>query len=342
MNLINVLKHAFMITGFVFIMMLVIEYIHVQTRGAWQDKLQGNQWGQYLLATVLGAVPGCLGPFTIVALYSHNTISFGALVGAMIATSGDEAYVMLSMFPGKALILFSILLGVGLLTAYLTDTLLQGTALVRETFTHQFTLHEEEYCECFVRDQILPQLKHLSMERGLLNGVLILFVIGLLAGEIGPPEWNWMWVTMLLSGGFGLFVGITVPEHFLEEHLWKHVVLKHVPRIFLWTFGALLVIHLLETYIDLNSWIQANYLTVLIIAVLIGIIPESGPHLLFVTLFAQGSIPLSILLASSIVQDGHGMLPLLAVSKRAFLGVKGINVLVGLIIGLFGLYVLGI
>ena len=76
---------------------------------------------------------------------------------------------------------------------------------------------------------------------------------------------------------------------------------------------------------------------VLTIAVLIGIIPESGPHLVFVTLFAQGSLPFSILLASSIVQDGHGTLPLLAVSKRGFIILKIINVAAGFAIGMIGM-----
>jgi hypothetical protein len=93
----------------------------------------------------------------------------------------------------------------------------------------------------------------------------------------------------------------------------------------------------LEEYVNVSQWIEANYYSVLIIAVLVGIIPESGPHLIFVTLFAQGSIPFSILLASSIVQDGHGMLPLLAVSKKAFIWVKLINLIAGLIVGLIGL-----
>lgn len=338
MNLINVLEHAFMISGFVFIMMLVIEYIHVQTRGAWQEKLGQNKWGQYLLAAFLGAVPGCLGPFTVVALYSHNIVSFGALVGSMIATSGDEAYVMLSLFHEKAVLIFGILLGLGILAGYLSDLLLRKTSLVQKTFSQQFTLHEEEYCECFIKDEIIPQLRHLSMERGLLMGILLIFTAGLIVGEIGPTQWNWIRITLLLSGGFGLFVAVTVPNHFLKEHLWKHVMKKHLPRIFLWTFGALLVIHILENYLDLNSWVQSNYLTVLIVAVLIGIIPESGPHLFFVTLFAKGTLPFSILLASSIVQDGHGMLPLLAVSKKSFVGVKIINFLIGFGIGITGLW----
>ena len=59
-------------------------------------------------------------------------------------------------------------------------------------------------------------------------------------------------------------------------------------------------------------------------------------HMIFVTLFAQGSIPFSILLASSIVPDGHGTLPLLAVSKKGFIMLKIINVIVELVIGVIG------
>lgn len=79
---------------------------------------------------------------------------------------------------------------------------------------------------------------------------------------------------------------------------------------------------------------------VLIIAVLVGIIPESGPHLAFVMLFAQGLIPFSVLLASSIAQDGHGMLPLLAESKRGFLAVKFVNIIFALVAGITG-YLMG-
>ena len=92
--------------------------------------------------------------------------------------------------------------------------------------------------------------------------------------------------------------------------------------------------HFLINYLELGTWIKANYLTVMLIACLIGFIPESGPHMIFVTLFAQGAIPFGILLASSVVQDGHGMLPLLAEPKRSFISVKVINFAVGLLVGL--------
>ncbi|MBU1238737.1 putative manganese transporter, partial [Myxococcota bacterium] len=70
-----------------------------------------------------------------------------------------------------------------------------------------------------------------------------------------------------------------------------------------------------------------------LLAGLIGFIPDSGPHLLFVMLFFQGVIPFSVLAASSISQDGHGAIPLLAHSRKDFFFVKGINLGVGLLVG---------
>ncbi len=47
MLIIGVIKHSIMITSFVLMMMLFIEYINVQTRGEWQNKLKENRFGQY-------------------------------------------------------------------------------------------------------------------------------------------------------------------------------------------------------------------------------------------------------------------------------------------------------
>ena len=106
--------HALMITGFVFMMMVVIEYLNVMSRGVWQRGLRGSRWRQYLLASFLGATPGCLGAFVVVSLYLHREVSLGALVVAMVATSGDESFVMLSMIPDQAPLVFILLFSVGL------------------------------------------------------------------------------------------------------------------------------------------------------------------------------------------------------------------------------------
>lgn len=336
----NVLKHTLMITNFVLIMMLLIEYINVHTRGSWQLTLRNSRFGQYVLGAFLGVVPGCLGAFTAVSLYSHRALSFGALVAAMIATSGDEAFVMFTMFPLQALWISLALFLVALVAGWLSDTLLKNQARFLEREDHELELHEEETCHCFSPSGILTQLKQITFARTILIAMFGSFLFLLATGLLGPGAWDWKKITFTIGAGFAFFVVLTVPDHFLEQHLWEHVVKKHLTRIFFWTFGALLAIHYLDAYLNINEWIQDNLFLVLLIAVLVGIIPESGPHLVFVTLFAQGSIPFSILLASSIVQDGHGTLPLLAVSGRAFLWLKLVNIAFGLLLGLVGLYLL--
>ncbi len=332
------LTHALMITGFVFVMMLLIEYLNVLTAGMWQRGLRGSRWRQYLLASFLGATPGCLGAFAVVSLYSHRVVSLGALVAAMIATSGDESFVMLSMVPGTAGTIFLILLLVGIAVGVLTDVLFAKKAAQWARTGHELDLHEEETCECFPQGQIMEQWRHCTLARAVLVLTLILFIFGLLSGQLGPPVWNWIRITLLLTSGGGLFIVSTVPDHFLETHLWEHVARVHVPRVFLWTFGALLLMHVLVDHLHLAGWMQQNRLLMLLVACLVGLVPESGPHLVFLTLYTQGAVPFSVLLASSVVQDGHGMLPLLADSRLDFFRVKGINFFIGLFLGLVGYF----
>ena len=335
--IINVFKHALMITGFVFTMMLIIEYINVQTQGLWQKSISNNLWKQYLLAALLGAIPGCLGAFTAVSLFTHRLISLGALVTAMIATSGDEAFVMLSMFPQKAIILTLIIVAIGILAGFITDKLPFSKSFKNILPANGFPLHKIEQCKCLPQNHLFENMKTPSTQRILLIVIVSIFLFGTAIGEIGPRNWNWVKITILITSFLSLFIIVTVPEHFLKEHLWNHIVRVHIPIIFLWIFGTLLTIHILMQFVDLHSWVVDNMFILLIIAVLVGIIPESGPHLIFVTLFASGTIPFSILLASSIVQDGHGMLPLLAESKKGFFTVKAINIIFGMIVGIIGL-----
>jgi len=333
MLIVGVIKHAIMITSFVLMMMLLIEYINVQTRGEWQKTLKQHRLGQYVLAASLGVLPGCLGAFTVVSLYSHKMLSFGALVGVMIATSGDEAFVMFSMFPQTAIWINIILFIIAVVVAFAVDSIFKNRDYFKTVLEHEFELHSEENCNCFSKEIIINQLKHISFHRAFLLTLFGIFLLAIISSVIGGDIWNWKKITFTIGSLLSLFIIATVPEHFLEEHLFKHVIKKHLLRVFLWTFSALLVVHLIEHYLNITQWLEDNTTTLLVIATAIGIIPESGPHMIFVTMYAQGLIPFAVLLASSISQDGHGSLPLLAVSTKVFIYLKLINVLIALVVG---------
>ena len=369
----DVFAQSLTITAFVFVMMVIVEYVNVSTRGGWDRILSKLTWGQSVVSALLGSVPGCLGAFAVCGFYMHRVITLGAVVAAMIATCGDEAFVMLAMFPERALPLFLILFGVGVVSGILTDLVLKGrrTARTSRIEAYEAAHPGEKACVPFVSLRVfVRQWRNCSPHRGWLALLLVFFLAGVITGHTGHHHvgvdyadteiehaehhhdkhaahghgekkaehgrWGWVRITLLVLGLAGLFVVASVPDHFLDEHLWNHIARVHIWRIFLWTIGALVVTRALLVWIDIGDIISAHKFPVLLFACVVGIIPESGSHLVFVTLYANGAIPFSTLLAGSIVQDGHGMLPLLAHSRRAYFGIKAINFVVGLLVGIIG------
>ena len=273
----DVLRESIKITLFVLLMMIAVDFINVKTKGKLESILQsGRRWKQYLVASLLGTAPGCLGSFAGVSLYIHGMISFGAITGLMFATAGDEQFVMLAMFPETALIMFGILFLLGIIVGYSTDYIVK-----------KFKIQTCTDCEF---KQYHP-------------------------GEEGY-------------------------KHYFKEHIWTHIIKKHIFKIFLWTFGALLVVEYAMTFVNLQSITSDYKFLLLVLGALIGLIPESGPHLIFVMLFAKGLIPFSILFTSSVVQDGHGLLPMLSYSVKDSILVKVFNFVFGIALGSI-IYVLG-
>jgi hypothetical protein len=269
--LLKVLKESFTIAFLVLLMMTVVDLINVSTKGKLESLIKkGNKFRQYFAASLLGITPGCLGSFAGVSLYIHGIISFGALTGLMLATAGDEQFVMIVMIPDTAFLIFGILFLLGLLTGYITDYIVK-----------KFNIKTSPDCKF--------QQYH-------------------------PGEGNY--------------------KHYFTDHIWNHIIKVHLARIFLWTFGTLLVIEYGMSLVNLTDITSEYAILWLLLAASIGLIPESGPHLIFVMLFSKGLIPFSVLLTSSIVQDGHGLLPMFSYSVKDALKIKMFNFAFGLIIGL--------
>lgn len=267
---IHVLFHTIEITIIVFLMMVIIDWIDVQTRGKIPQWINRHKTYQYIISCLLGLSPGCMGAYMNVSLYMHGYLSLGAIVGGMIATSGEASLVMFALFPGKAFIIHILLLMFALVSAFITDYLLK-----------QFNI--EHKCEC-------PSIIYHQNERSI--------------------------------------------NHYLREHIWQHIIRKHIWKIFLWTFFAIWIVHIGMGYFDLSTFIKDNPHLLFLFAIIIGFIPDVSPQFIFVFLYHEGLIPFSVLLASSIVQNGHALLPLLSYSIRDAIIIKSINVLFGLIIGL--------
>ena len=353
--ILDVLKNSYLITSIVIVMMIMIEYVNVASAGKWLGRLKDSRWKQILSGACLGLVPGCIGGFAAVSLYSHGTLSLGALVAAMISSSGDESIVMLAMIPGEAMILFAVLFVLAIVCGYTVELLWKGKR-PEMPHDHDFEVHGEqgEQLPNLFRLSSYSVLRHPGKERILIMAGIMVFAILVFTGvlehdHVHGPEGHHLelfterWINLLFASAslVVLLLVASSKEHFVKEHIWNHVLGKHLAGIFLWTAGALLLISLLLAHFDIGMWIQENAYYVLLLAAVVGLIPESGPHLVFVTLFAGGMIPFSVLLTSSMSQDGHTSLPLLASDRKSFLYDKLINALFAVIAGSI-LYVFGL
>jgi hypothetical protein len=341
MEIIEILKHALIITVFVFVMMLLVDFINAASKERLSAMVKGGPLRQYTLASFLGATPGCLGAFMNVSLYVHGMISFGAVVGGMIATSGDEAFIMLAQFPGTALALFALLFVLGIFFAWISDGIIAKTGFV--ACEPCLASHCEEcapegepddlVADAFRVTNTIRNLRSLSFTRFLLLALVIAFFLLVTLGILGPPSWNWKRVTFSCLALCSLYITTAAPEHYLHVHIWKHIIHRHLLRVFLWTFGALLFVDWGLSFWNLDRFVHDHMAWVLLIGALIGIIPESGPHLIFVMMYAQAIIPFSVLFTTSFVQDGHGMLPLLSYSIKDSVMIKALNLAFGLAVG---------
>ncbi len=258
MEFFSIFKHALMISFFVFVMMLLVDFVDLITNKRISDIIKGGKLRQYTLSSFFGVIPGCLGAFMNVSLYVRGIIGFGAVAGGMIATSGDEAFVMLSEFPGTALLLFGLLFVCGIVFAKISDIIID--------FFQISTCNTCIDAECL---------------------------------ECGSDLENNLNSTTSISD-------ILQPNNFLAN------------------FSSLSFNRFLLLVVIISFAVSIA---------LVSVIPESGPHLIFVMMFSQGLIPFAVLFTSSFIQDGHGLLPLLSYSVKNAILIKIANLCFGLSVG---------
>ncbi len=267
------------ITAIILVLMIIVEYIEIIFNDRLKKFFKKGKFSQIFLASIFGSFPGCVGTFVVDSFYMSGIIGFGAINSALIATSGDEAFVLISMAfkEGSSIsfstlaFLFGTLFFMGIIGGYLA-------VLYKKVFKIKLCdkciiIHNEE--------------------------------------DLEKPDL----------------------AHFFSEHILKHIIKKHILKLVLWLFFSIFFISAMDSVFNLKDILTHNKPLLLVLGAFVGILPISGPNLLFVSLFSQGMIPFSILLTNSIVQDGHGSLPLLSFSVNDTIKIKVFNFLFGLTAG---------
>ena len=271
--------------------------------------LRRNRHAQVPVAALLGMTPGCAGAIVVTAAYSAGNVSLGALVAALTGTMGDAAFLLLATRPDAAAAVLSISLVAGIVTGLIVDRF------------HKTRYNGRAGTACEIaprigrvrlRDILFAALAVPGLGLGLMDAFRIdPGTFGSMAGQVialaGMAVLAWIWA-------FSPVPAITNPA---DPPLPRAA--EETAFITIWVLAAYLAFGYVEAFagFDLAALFKGLGPLLPLLGVLIGFIPGCGPQILVATLYINGLIPFSALIANAISNDGDALFPAIALNPKA-------------------------
>ena len=272
-----------------------------------------------IMASLLGALPGCGGAIIVVTQYIQGRISFGSLVAVLTATMGDAAFLLLAAEPITGLFIFAFTALAGILTGYIVDkvhgeTYLQGNSKIKVEF--------EKLRKTFVSNfNIFWALIFIP---GFIIGLFVAFQQDLDQILKIPESFSLVSSFGLAGASLSIFMWSLNPlSDFQCSTDRKRNLLSRVADttnfVTTWVICGFLVfeIFMYITSYDLKNFFNIWLPFVPMIAILFGFLPGCGPQIVVTTFYLNGSIPLSAEIGNAISNDGDALFPAIALAPKA-------------------------
>ncbi len=273
--------------------------------------LQSRRRAQIPIAALLGMSPGCAGAIVVTSAYSAGNVSLGALVAALTGTMGDAAFLLIATKPLAAAVLMPVSLMAGILTGLIVDRI------------HKKHIPGRIGAACELGPQIgairwRDWLFGAGAAPGLVLGLMDAFQV-----EAGP-QMQVLGMGVALAG-MGLILAIWLFSPMQAVSNPKDAPLSRATEetafITIWVLGVYLAYGYVEAFSGLD--IAALFATIAVamplIGTLVGFVPGCGPQILVATLYINGLVPFSALVANVISNDGDALFPAIALNPRAAL-----------------------
>jgi hypothetical protein len=326
--------------------------------------LEANRHRGPVAGALLGVVPGCGGAIVVMPLYLKGQVSFGTVVATITATMGDSSFVLLAADPRLAIAVHVGLVVVGGTTGVLVDRL--GIA-PRSSPALEVAPVEPRRPSTVGAAAAPLGLTGRPMLRSVPWGLTAFWLLTAAAFVVAVPTVLQLvdparfdvgalpTTTILGLVGAAISVGVTLAgrRRGHDEHVHPpacaerpRAVLvdagRETARVATWVVVAFVGYEALvaTTGLDVGALPSIGLLGVAAGA-LLGLIPGCGPQLVLTGLYAQGALPLSVLAANALSQDGDALIPLLAADRRAAVLASAITVVPGLVVGA-GMVALGL
>jgi hypothetical protein len=271
---------------------------------------------EVLTAALLGVLPGCGGAIVVVTQFTKGRASFGAVISVLIATMGDGAFLLLASESLTALGLMALSLLIGFACGLAVNACFKLTPSAKAT---TLLAHAPQ-------KTISNRFAAMAWKLGLgpILTVALLLALNTSLDTLSP-------VIEILGIVFGLLAVIcwAISTSNNDECCQSDstqpssstflLVAKETNFISVWVILSFLTFELLQLGlgIDLKAWFADHAIYAPLFAAAIGLIPGCGPQIVVITLYIQGALPFSALLANAISNDGDALFPALALAPKA-------------------------
>ena len=313
---------------------------------------------QPVLGALLGLTPGCGGAVFVMPLFFTGSVTFGTVVATLMATMGDAAFVLMASSPVHYLLVSFFSFFVAVITGYVVDKTKIGPNVLRAYLEKLKSPVGQPSIEGGMATMTTDEARVSKPVLYITGGFWVLICIGLVLGigDLAQVEINELAIPNmgLVIGVLGTLMSLSVMG-WGRKHLRRHaggrtlgstLVGSFLDTAFIitWVFVGYMAYELIVlgagggNYVLGEQVVESLLLSVgvasVFVAVAVGIIPGCGPQIIFVSLFVQGLVPFSALLANAVSQDGDALFPVLAMDRPSAIWATLLNKIPALMLGL--------
>lgn len=318
------------VTSFVALTLIIFHGLEKVFKIDWEVILKRHERYQPIIASLLGALPGCGGAIIAMTQYVMGRLSFGGMVAVLTSTMGDAAFLLIAREPQTALCVLLGSIVIGAVSGYIVDGI-HGRDFLRHKHKDDAAVIASKCEELMDYTKFVSIPWFLMLIPGVALGFGNAFLVDTNTWFVGfehldPTLWIGAIGAVMCVGFWAL-----LPERdFSMVNLAAHPACAkrvHLPTkimfdtnfVTAWVVFAFLSFELLIYYteFDLKSVFNTARIYMPIMGVLIGFIPGCGPQIITTTLYLNGLIPLSAQIGNALSNDGDALFPALALAPRA-------------------------
>jgi hypothetical protein len=274
-------------------------------------------------AALLGVLPGCGGAIVVVTQFTKKQASFGSLVAVLIATMGDAAFLLIAAEPKTAMQVLVISFCIATLSGWLVNNLHPSNYL-----TPKNDLKSKSQCQTLPKSISLVS-KYFWQSIALPMTIAALLVafqydfserVGQIMLYFAAACCFMIAFLWACSSPGKSYQDVTAEDECNKEDLMTKVI-QDTHFITSWVVAAFIgyELFMLWSGIDIALFFKNYALFIPLIASLIGLLPGCGPQIIVTTLYMQGIVPFSALVANAISNDGDALFPAIALAPKAAL-----------------------